>query len=85
VDRLITMRQLRKVVCDLVEGQYGADSRQRFSNWLRSVEPTKASLALMLCEMALRQTPVGKAGERRYSLVGFAPDGEPLIGVHMVQ
>jgi len=29
--------------------------------------------------MALRHTPVGEQGQYRYVLVGFQPDGEPLI------
>lgn len=85
MDRVIGIRHLHEGVCALVEGQYGADTRRRFANWLRSVQPTKASLALMLCEMALRQTPIGKTGEHCYSLVGFGPDGEPLIDLHAVR
>jgi hypothetical protein len=77
---------LRDLVCSLVEAEYDADTRQRFAAWLCSVEPTKATLALMLCEMALRQTPVGKGGARRYVLVGFTtPSGEPIIDCRSVQ
>ena len=76
---------LRDLVCGLVESEYDEATRRRFAAWLCSVEPTGAMLALMLCEMALRQTPVGKSGQDRYVLVGFAPDGEPVIHCRSVQ
>jgi hypothetical protein len=76
---------LRELVCGFVEAEYDAPTRQCFSAWLRSVEPTKATLALMLVEMALRGTPVGTNGHRRYVLDGFSPDGEPIIDFRAVQ
>jgi len=76
---------LRDLVCGLVEAEYDPATRQRFAAWLCSVAPTKAVLALMVCEMALRRTPVGKTGKDRYVLVGFATDGEPMIHCESVQ
>lgn len=80
-----SMDDLRELVCDLVEICYDAGTRQRFVGWLRSVRPTLADMAIMVVEMALRHTPVGKTGEHRYSLSGFSSDGEPLINLHSVQ
>ncbi len=76
---------LRDLVCGLVEAEFGTTTRQCFTTWLESVEPTKGILALMLCEMALRHTPIGKAGGDRYVLSGFAPSGEPMIAVRSVR
>jgi len=78
------MADLRALVCVLVGICYDADTRQRFVAWLRSVRPTTAALAVMLVEMALRHTPVGEQGQSRYVLVGFQPDGEPLIDLRAV-
>jgi len=74
-----TMADLRALVGALVGICYDADTRQRFAAWLRSVRPTTADLAVMMVEMALRHTPVGEQGQSRYVVVGFQPDGEPLI------
>ncbi len=74
-----TMADLRALVCALVGICYDADTRQRFVAWLRSVRPTMAALAVMMVKMALRHTPVGEQAQSRYVLVGFQPDGEPLI------
>ena len=80
-----TMADLRALVCALVGICYDAGTRQRFVAWLRSVRPTTAALAVMMVEMALRHTPVGgEQGQSRYVLVGFQPDGEPLIELHAV-
>jgi len=43
------------------------------------LRPTMAALAVMMVKMALRHTPVGEQAQSRYVLVGFQPDGEPLI------
>jgi len=79
------MDELRELVCDLVEICYDAGTRQRFVGWLRSVRPTMADMAIIVVEMALRHTPVGKIGAHCYSLIGFSPDGEPLIDLQSVQ
>ena len=76
---------LRDLVCGLVEAEHGAAISQGFATWLRSVEPTRANLALMLVEMALRRTPIGPSGHHRYVLTGFGPDGEPIIVVRAAQ
>jgi hypothetical protein len=76
---------LRDVVCSLVEAEYGIATQRCFAAWLCSVEETKATLALMLIEMALRGTPVGTNGHRRYVLDSFSPDGEPIIDFRAVQ
>jgi hypothetical protein len=76
---------LRDLVCSLVEAAYDAATRRRFAAWLCSVEETRATLAVMVVEMALRGTPVGTNGHRRYVLLGFGPDGEPMIDFHSVQ
>ena len=78
------MADLRALVCALVGICYDAGTRQRFVAWLRLVRPTTADLAVMMVEMALRHTPVGEQGQSRYVLVGFHPDGEPLIDLRTV-
>ena len=83
-DELRRADDLRALVCALVGICYDADTRQRFVAWLRSVRPTTADLAVMMVEMALRHTPVGEQGKSRYVLVGFQPDGEPLIDLRTV-
>ena len=78
------MDELYDLVLGLVESRFGAETRERFAAWLRSVKPTTAHLAVMLVEMAIRHTPIGTSGEC-YALAGFGPDGEPLIRLHSLQ
>ena len=68
--------RLYDLVLGTVETQQGAEARERFAGWLRSVRPTLAQLAVMMTEMALSGTPMGG---HHLVLVGFAPDGEPVI------
>ncbi len=70
------MDELYDLVLGMVENRYGTETRDRFAAWLRSVRPTLAHLNVMMVEMALSGTPMG---EHRLVLVGFTPEGEPLI------
>ena len=70
------MDELYDLVLNMVERRYDTDTRERFAAWLRSVSPTQAHMAIMLTEMALSGT---RMGERHLTLLGFGPDGEPLI------
>ena len=70
------MDESYELVLGMVENRYGAKTRERFAEWLRSVKPTTAHLAVMMTEMALAGTPMG---ERHLTLLGFGTDGEPLI------
>ncbi len=72
------MDELYDLVLGLVESRYDIETRERFVGWLHSVRPTVAHLAVMLTEMALSGTPMG---ERHLTLVGFTPEGEPLINL----
>lgn len=78
------MDELYDLILGMVETRYDAKTRERFAAWLRSAKPTVAHLAIMLTDMALSGTPMGKVGsERHLMLAGFAPDGQPLI--HLLQ
>ncbi len=70
------MDRLYDLVFGTVENRYGAETRERLAAWLRSARPTLAHMAVMMTEMALSGTPMG---ERRLILVGFTPEGEPVI------
>jgi len=70
------MDDLYALVLGMVESRYDTETRDRFAGWLRSVRPTTAHLGVMMTEMALSGTPMG---ERHLTLLGFGPDGEPLI------
>ena len=70
------MDDLYDLVLNMVENRYDAETRERFAAWLRSVKPTEAHMAVMLTEMALSGTPMG---QQYLTLVGFSPEGEPLI------
>ena len=72
------MDQLYELVLGMVANRYDAETRNRLAAYLRSVKPTVAHLTVMLVEMALSGTPMG---ERHLVLVGFTPDGEPLINL----
>ena len=70
------MDELYDLVLGMVETRYDTETRERFAAWLRSVKPTEAHMAVMLTEMALSGTPMG---QQYLTLVGFSPEGEPLI------
>ena len=74
------MDDLYDLVLGMVETRYDTETRDRFARWLRLAKPTVAHLTVMLTEMALSRTPMGEGrSARRLVLVGFRPDGEPLI------
>ena len=70
------MDELYDLVLNMVETRYDTETRERFAAWLRSVSPTQGHMAVMMVEMALSGTPMG---QQYLTLVGFSPEGEPLI------
>ena len=73
---LAAMEELHELVLDMVQIEYDTETRERFADWLRSVRPTAAHLAVKMVEMALIGTSVG--GEQ-FFLSGFTPEGRPLL------
>jgi hypothetical protein len=72
------MEQLYELVLGLVETRYGTDTRDLLARWLHSARPTLAHMAVMMTEMAMSGTPMG---DKRLSLIGFKPDGEPIVAL----
>ena len=70
------MTALDDLVLGMVESRYNAETRELFAGWLRSVRPTVAHRAVMLTEGALSGR---RMGEQKLTLVGFNPDGEPIV------
>jgi hypothetical protein len=79
VKRSSDLATLRAFVCNRLLVRYDPAIVGRFAAWLRIVEPAKAALGLMLVEMALDHAPTGQS---RWVLIGFGPEGEPLLEVH---
>ncbi len=72
------MEQLYELVLGLVETRDDADTRDLLAGWLYSARPTLAHMAVMMTEMGLSGAPIG---DKRLSLIGFKPDGEPLVAL----
>ena len=70
------MGQLYDLVLDMIETRYDTDTRDLLARWLHLARPTLAHMAVMMTEMALSGTPMG---DKRLSLIGFKPDGEPIV------
>lgn len=76
------MDRLYDLVLGSVESRYDRETRARFERWLGSVRPTTGHLAVMMTEMALSGRCMGRHPVR---LLGFAPNGEPIIGLRAVR
>ncbi len=72
------MDRLYDLVLDTVEIRYDSKTRDRLARWLGSVNPTVGHLAVMMTEMALAGRCMGR---HAVTLLGFTPEGEPIIGL----
>ncbi len=76
------MDRLYDLVLATVESRYDMETRDRFARWLGSVEPTVGHLAVMMTEMALAGRRMGR---HAVTLLGFTPEGEPIIDLRAVR
>jgi len=73
---LAAMEELYDLVLDMVQIEYDTETRDRFAEWLQSIRPMAAHLAVKMVEMAVIGTPID--GEQ-LSLFGFTSEGRPLL------
>ena len=73
---LAAMEELYDLVLDMVQIEYDTETRDRFAEWLQSIRPMAAHLAVKMVEMAVIGTPID---DEQLSLFGFTPEGRPLL------
>jgi hypothetical protein len=70
--------ELYELVLGQVETRYDTGTRELLTGWIHSARTTLAQMTVMMTEMALSGAPMG---DKRLSLIGFKPDGEPLVAL----